>query len=89
MNRNQKNFKSYRQACIQAIALANFYPDGRWCVYKKSAKHYIVCFDECRYRDGVDESDMLFHYNSHCNSGTQSYKECREYAEHAVCFLLN
>lgn len=81
MNRNTVNFKEFKDACIQATALANFYSKGRFCVYKKAEKHFIVAYDECKERNGVDESDILFQAVSNCNSGTKSYSECRKNAE--------
>lgn len=80
MNRNQKNFKSLFDAKVQALALADFYAIGRHVVYKVG-DHYEVRFDEAKTRDGVDESDILFQAHSHCNSGTRSYRECRDAAE--------
>ena len=80
MNRKQINFKSLFEAKVQAVGLANFYVGGRWCVYK-SCNGYRVVFDECKIRDGVDESDILFQAHSNCNSGTREYTECRNAAE--------
>ena len=83
MNRKQINFDNLFDAKVQALALADFYPHGRWCVYSSSGG-YRVAFDECAVRDGVDESEIIFQASSHCNSGTREYVECRNDAEQRV-----
>ena len=83
MNRRQVNFKSLFEAKVQALALADFYPNGRWCVYETETG-YRVAFDECKTRDGVDESEIIFQAHSNCNSGTREYVECRNDAEQRV-----
>lgn len=80
MNRNQVNFKNLYDAKIQALALAKFYNMGRHIVYKKADGTYYVQFDECKVRDGVDESDIIYEACSNCNSGTQDYTTCKKEA---------
>lgn len=86
MNRRQVNFNSFFEAKVQALALADFYPNGRWCVYETETG-YRVAFDECKTRDGVDESEILFQAHSNCNSGTREYVECRNSAEQRLMMM--
>ena len=79
MIRTQVNFSDFSSACIQAMALSNFYNKGRWCVYAVK-NGYRVVFDECKVRDGIDESDILFEAESNCNSETKDYITCRDAA---------
>lgn len=83
MNRKQINFDNLFDAKVQALALADFYEGGRWCVYETKTGYRVV-WDECKTRDGVDESDIIFEADSSCNSGTREYVECRNDAEQRV-----
>lgn len=77
---NKVYFETYTDACISARAQADYYPTGRFIVRKIHSDRYKVVWDECKVRDGVDESDHLSEYWTHCGSGTVSWKTAVENA---------
>lgn len=81
---NKIYFKTLAEAETAACAQANYFVGGRFLVYQLAKNKYYVQYDPCKVRDGVDESDVLAEYCTHCNSGTMSWKEALQDASQEV-----
>lgn len=81
---NKMTFDNLYEATIAACAHAEYHVNGRFLVYQLKKNKYYVQYDFCKVRDGVDESDVLAQFCTHCNSGTVSWKEAVEIAYREV-----
>lgn len=76
VDENTRRFRNRLDAELQASILAESVPGGRWYVTRQGRiGDFEVRFDECKVRDGADESEILFEAPSHCNSGVRNYRE--------------
>ena len=81
---NKMTFDNLYEATVAACAQAEYAMGGRFLVYQLTSNKYRVQYDSCKVRDGVDESDVLAEFWTHCNSGTVSWKEAVEIAYRRV-----
>lgn len=81
---NKMTFDNLYEATIAARAQAEYHVNGRFLVYQLKKNKYYVQYDFCKVRDGVDESDVLAQFCTHCNSGTVSWKKAVEIAYREV-----